>query len=214
MPRDDQSAFIRIQTRGLRKAEKMTDLDQKYIRQLIQETIDEVGIVAVDIIADNAPERSGRLKSGVHITGRNRSTFRPSVRVGVEGARNEGFDYVNATRFGRRAVVASKSLGSAKAARSYSLQPGSPGAQLRPFRAHTLSFEPGEPGTRTLYRHGVKAYRPARDWVRLAEDDIKVMADYAFAKVTKEIEKVLKRPGVSAPRAVGVSIKSRFGKFS
>lgn len=219
MPRDDATAVIRISARGLSPMQKMLDVDQKYIRGLIQETIEEVGLVAQEILADHAPDRTGRLKGGVVVTGRNRSTVRPQIRIGVVGARSDtGFPYLSVTRFGRRAVEASRTregfrpeagTGGSRLART----PATGSGQHRPFRAHMLSFTPGEPTSRSLYRRRVGAYHPRRDWVRASEGDIKVMSDYAFQKVTRDIQKVLTSGG-SKPRTTSVSVKSRFGRFS
>jgi hypothetical protein len=219
MPRDDATAVLRISARGLHPMQKMLDIDQKYIRALVQETIEEVGLVAQDILADHAPDRTGRLKGSVVVTGRNRSTSRPQIRIGVVGARSEtGFPYLNVTRFGRRAVEASRTregfrplagTGSARLART----PATGSGQHRPFRAHMLRYTPGQEGTPSLYRRRAKAYHPGRDWVRASDDDIKTMSDYAFRKVTRDIEKALTSGG-SKPRTTSVSVRSRFGRFS
>lgn len=220
MPRDDAFAVVTITGRGLRKQEKMTDLDQKFVRSLIQETIEEVGLVAQEIIAESAPVRTGRLREGVQITGRNRSAFRPSVRVGVDVRSEEGFPYLNVTRFGRRAVVANKrrvnfrpeaGIGSTRRPRTFAPKPGQPGFQNRPRRSHMLRFEPGPPGSGFMYRQRVRAYHPGRDWVRTADEDIQGMADYGFKRLTDEIEKVLQ--GESAPRKVTIRFKTSTGSF-
>src|SRR3954467_11614799 len=101
------TAVLRINARGLRKAEKMLSIDEKYIRQVIQEAIDETGLTAVEVVRQHAPVRTERLRDSVVIAGRTRSTYRPSIRVGLAGAfSDQGFDYTKASRFGRRAVEA------------------------------------------------------------------------------------------------------------
>lgn len=224
MPRDDAIAVVRIQARGLRKEEKMLELDQKFVRETIQEIIEETGLTAEAILQNAAPVRTGRLKESIKITGRNRSAYRPNIRVGVEGATSdEGFPYLNVTRFGRRAVEARRTregfrpeagIGSARLARTYNITSDAPNRQRRPFRAHMLRFEPGPPGSGLLYRRRVKAYRPKRDWIRASEEEIQIMADFNFREVTKEIEKVLKSGKPSARRRATVSIASKTGRFS
>jgi hypothetical protein len=222
MPRDDETAVVKVTARGLRKAEKIVQIQEKYIRELLQDTIGEVGLVGQEILQDLAPERTGRLKESIVVTGRNRSAYTPNIRIGVEGAvSDEGFSYLNVTRFGRRAVEARRTregfrpgagIGSARLARSYNIAAGAVGAQKRPFRRHMLRYSPGPPGTPSIYRFRARAYHPKADWVRLANDDIQTMADYAFQKLTKEIELVLTR-GDTKPRKVTVQVASRSGKF-
>jgi hypothetical protein len=223
MARSDQ-AVIKITSRGLRKSEKMLDINEKYIRMLIQEMIEEVGLVGQDILADYAPVRTGRLKESIVVTGRNRSVYRPSIRIGVTGAKSdEGFDYTNVTRFGRKAVEASRErhgsrpdagIGGSRLARTYRWEnKNDVGRQLRPFRRNMLKFTPGLPGTGFLYAPRVKAFHPKKDWVRSSNEDIKVMSEYAFQSVTKKIEESLKS-GSTSSRSVSIGVRSRFGRFS
>jgi hypothetical protein len=222
MPRDDQTAVVKVTARGLRKAEKIVQIQEKYIRELLQDTVGEVGLVGQEILQDYAPERSGRLKESIVVTGRNRSAYKPNIRIGVEGAiSDEGFNYLNVTRFGRRAVEARRTregfrpgagIGASRLARSYNIEPGTPGAQHRPFRRHMLRYSPGPLGSPSIYRFRARAYHPKADWVRLAQEDINTMADYAFQKLTKEIELVLTR-GTTTPRKVTVKVASRSGNF-
>jgi hypothetical protein len=219
MPRrDDTQAFVRIQGRGLRKQERLTQADEKYIREVIQELVEETGVVSQEILQDAAPERSGRLKESIVVTGRNRSTFRPQIRIGVLDLKDdEGFHYLNVTRFGRKAVEASRSrpgsVGGARPARTYNIAPGSPGAQNRPFRGHMLRFTPGDVGTGVLYSRRVKAFHPRRDWVRTAQEEIQQTADYNFDRITKKVELVLNSNNESARRHTSVKVSSRSGKF-
>ena len=207
MPRDENEAVLKISSSGLRKAERMTQLAGRYVREAIQEMVEETGLTAEAILQNNAPERTGRLRESILVTGRNRSTTRPQIRVGVVGAvSDEGFDYLNVTRFGRKAVEAAKGSKPARSLRDDRTQ-----RQRRPFRAHMLSFEPGAPGSGFRYRRRVRAYHPKRDWVRASTEEIKVMSEFNFREVTKAVESYLKRP--SAQRTVSVQAKSRGGNF-
>src|SRR5262245_25314265 len=220
MPRDIDIAVVKIQSRGLRKQEKLTHIDQTYVRKVIQELVEETGLVSAEILQDNAPVRTGRLRESVHVSGRNRSVFRPEVRIGVDARSDEGFPYLNVTRFGRRAVIANPrrvnfrpeaGIGGTRRPRKFGPQEGEPGFQRRPRRAHMLRFEPGPPGSGFIYRRAVRAYRPGRDWIRESESDIQDVADFAFRKVTREVEKVL--GSNSAARRSVVKIKTRTGSF-
>jgi hypothetical protein len=220
MPRDDAIAVVKITARGLRKQEKLTDIDQKYVRKVIQEMIEEIGIVSAEILQDNAPVRTGRLRDSVHISGRNRSVFRPEIRIGIDVRSDESFPYLDVTRFGRRAVVANPirvnfrpeaGIGGTRRPRKFAPEEGEPGFQRRPRRAHMLRFEPGPPGTGFIYRRAVRAYRPGRDWVRASDTEIQDVADFGFRKVTREVEKVLNSD--SAGRRATVKIRTRTGTF-
>jgi hypothetical protein len=212
----EPSAVIRISARGLRKTEQMARLNERDIRREIQFMIEALGEGAVNQLRARAPERTGRLRAGIRVVGQNRQVYKPSITVGVDVASDQGFPYLNVTRFGRRAVVSKRP---ARPARTYTHpgKPGDRGFQNRPFRKGMLRFEPGPPGSGFIYRRRVRAYHPGRDWVKSAEDGIQGMSDRAWQDITSAVEQILRRdagrPIASRARRVTVQRTSRTGRF-
>lgn len=217
MPELDPSAVLVISTRGLRRMEKMTRLNERDVRIEIQEMIEIIGEGAVNTLTAYAPERTGALKQNIRVISRNRQVFKPSITVGVDAVSDQGFPYLNVTRFGRRAVVSKRF---AKPARTYRHpgRLGDRGFQRRPFRKGMLRFEPGPPGSGFIFRRGVRAYHPKRDWVKAADPKIEVMATKGWEAVTDAIEQILERergrPVRSRARRVVVQRTTRTGKLT
>lgn len=214
--------IVRIRGFGLRQMERdmMIRANERALNEgTIRPGMAELGDDVVYTLQNNAPFRTGNLSD--NIQGQPiRSVARPGVDITVEAIDPEtGFNYLNVTRFGRRAVHAKNyrpdfrpeaGAGSSRLARTY----GGRGTQKRPFRRMSLRFEPGAPGTGFTYRHAVRAYRPSSDWVGRAQPEVKAHADMAFEKITNDIDYYMKtgaRPSVA--RRTFVRRTTRSGKL-
>jgi hypothetical protein len=172
---------MRIQGKGLRQLERdlMLRADERDLNaSIIRPGMRELGEDAVYALQNTAPFRTGRLSDNITAQPL-RSIKRPGVDILVDAVNDQGFNYVNATRFGRRAVHAKTSrpgfrpdagAGSSRLARNPDAAIAA--GQKRPFRRMALSFSPGPLGGPTLYRHSVRAWRPSGDWVRKAMPEI------------------------------------------
>lgn len=219
-------ALFLISSVGLRKTEKILKLDEADIALLIQEGMLRIGEDAAYAMQNHAPFRTGTLSDAIQLVGRNRKTRRPNVRVGIDTAMLGDFNYLNVTRFGRRAVEAKRQRadfrpeagrGGSRLARSYSAAPGAQGTQHRPFRAHMLAFEPGAPGSGITYRRRVRAYRPKADWVKASEEDVRESSQLIMDEITEAIDELFRGNRARGKRGGGrlVSIRraSRAGRF-
>lgn len=226
MPRSRGTMLIEFRATGIRRMERLTRTWDRLARQAIQAVVEETGEAAVNTLRSRAPSRTGRLAEHIEVVGQNRSSSRPSIRVGVD-VRDpvSGFPYLNVTRFGRRAVEAKRRP---KPARSYRVpQRGAQrlrsGGTVNPFRAAMLRFEPGPPGSGFILKRRVRAYHPQRDWVRAAESHLKRLADDIGELVGDELQEAYERAvfaGVAQPnfraggtRRTRLLISSRSGRL-
>jgi hypothetical protein len=219
VPRDDAVAVIKITGQGIPKRERsLMGRTQarlietgggipEYIDDSVQGLMTDLGELAVSQLQASAPSRTGRLREGIVVTGRSRARMRPNIRVGVVAISDQGFNYTNVTRFGRRAVEAKSGFGTARPARQYRAVPGARGTQRRPFRAAMLKFEPGPPGTAFIYRKRVRAFKPRGDWVEKPAQRILKAGDAEWERITGDIQDAIERRGSSViPKARRMSV--------
>lgn len=213
---------IRIQSFGVRQLERKYLLrsNERIINREMRQGLERLGEDSVYALQNHAPFRTGRLSDNITAIRVGKSARRPVVDIGVE-AEDNGFSYVNVTRFGRKAVHAKNyrpdhrpeaGSGRSRLARSYDYD--GPGAQKRPFRRMSLRFEPGPPGSGFMYRHSVRAYRPGRDWVAEAIPEIERLGDAEFENITSWIDYFMNdSPRPSGARRVSVRRTSRTGRL-
>jgi hypothetical protein len=193
MPRRNDAVF-KITGTGVTKAERnqlLRSVERGITERVRYEFVPHLGRDAVKILKRYAPKWTGRLQEGIHVTHIGASRAKPSVSVGVTAVSDEGFPYVAASRYGRRAIEAK---GRSTAARSYRSPPGgvTEGGQRRPFRARMLSFEHTQT-VDNIYRRRVRAHRPSGDWVTKAEPEIRVAGKEAFEVVAEVIQEDIER---------------------
>jgi hypothetical protein len=218
MPRDTGEAVLRISTTGLRRYERLIQIDARDVAKLLNELVDLMGESAVNQLQTAAPKDTGHLRRNIRVTGKNRSTTKPNVRVGVDVHSDSGFPYVNVTRFGRKAVNVRESrkardLPVSSPARTYSgTQIGGAGGRP-PHRAHALKVDLPDG---ILFRHSVRAWHPKKDWVRVAEPRINAQANELLEEVGDEMERLLARGSVrgtlGATRIATTKVFSRTGR--
>jgi hypothetical protein len=189
---------MRIRGNGVRQLERdfMIRSDERDLNAtIIRPGMKELGEDAVYALQNTAPFRTGRLSDNITAQPL-KSITRPGVDIMVDAVNDQGFDYVNATRFGRRAVHAKRSRpgfrpdagsGSARLARNPDAAIAA--GQKRPFRRMALAFVPGPPGSAPMYRHSVRAWRPpGGDWVRKAMPEVDALTEKEFRRIEEWIE--------------------------
>lgn len=217
--------IIQIRAKGLKQMERhfMLRSDERVLnRETIRPGMDELGNDVAYTLQNYAPFRTGRLSDSIQPRAV-RSISRPGVDVTVDARDDNGFNYLNVTRFGRRAVHAKDyrqgfreeaGRGRSRLARTLNDSRGS-GVQKRPFRRMALRFEPGAPGSGFEYRHSVRSFRPSGgDWVKRAQGEVKQDANAAFAKIVNDIDYYVNHEGIVKTRKVSVRRTTRTGRLA
>jgi hypothetical protein len=161
---------------------------ERQLSRLIQQLMSDIGNDVQFFLQGHAPSRTEHLKLSIDSFLR-RSTRQPQVVIAIDVVDpDHPYDYVNVTRFGRKAVVATR-----KAAKSATL--GKRPIQLGRFfhrrSAAALQFAPGGANSGFIYRRRVGEYRPAVDWIGATEPEILAFVDAAMADGADEIQRAL-----------------------
>lgn len=197
MPRRSGTAVLRMSTVGAstRRLEHQLSAAQRDTHRLIQTGLQQIGFDIEFFLQGHAPERTKHLKHSID-SFMVRSSRMPSVTIIIDVTDPEHkYDYVNVTRFGRKAVkvkrpaVKSKKLGA---------KPILFGRQLARRSGAALKFEPGAPGSGFIFRRSAKAWRPTGgDWIGRTAPQVKQYADETMAEVADFIQKeIAGRKGV------------------
>jgi hypothetical protein len=190
-------AVIEVTTTGAAdKLERNLSQGERQLSRMLHQLLSDIGNDLQFFLQGHAPSRTEHLKLSIDSFMR-RSTRRPQVVILIDVVDPEHpFDYVNVTRFGRKAVMATR-----KAAKSATL--GKRPIQLGRFfhrrSAAALRFEPGPSGSGFVYRRRVGPYHPSHDWIGATEPEVIAFVDEAMSEGGDEIERALAgRRGVFA----------------
>lgn len=213
--------LIRIASTGVRQIERkyLIRALERDINREIKQGMARLGDDAMYALQNTAPFRTGRLSDNIKVSKVSASVRRPAVEVSVAAVDDKGFDYLNVTRFGRRAVHAKNYRpgfreDAGRGASRLSRTPATGSGQRRPFRRITLGFEPGPPGSGDIYRHSVRAWKPRGDWVKRSFPEVEKAAQEEMEKITDWVNYYMNdSPKPSAPRVPVIRRTNRHGSL-
>lgn len=200
----EAEAVIVITGQGLKAGERkqlIRGIERSIYQDIRYSFLPQLGVSAIKMLRAEAPRWTGRLHEGIGVSGLNPSRTRPSIRIGVSAVTDQGFSYVAASRFGRKAVEAK---GRSTPARTYKMPAGGTqgGGQKRPFRARMLQFEHTQT-VDSIFRRRSRAHKPGGDWVRRAEPMIRAESRDAFEFIGDEIQERIERTSFITGKPVG-----------
>jgi hypothetical protein len=163
---------------------------QRTVHRQLQAGLQQIGYDIQFYLQGHAPVRTEHLKHSIDMFMR-RSTHRPQVVILIDVQdEDHPYDYVNVTRFGRRAVVAKRP---AKPSKVLGTKPILYGRELKRYSASALKFTP-QSGDGPIYRRRVKAWRPpGGDWIARTAPEASKYADEMMDEVADYIHSHLRR---------------------
>lgn len=166
MPRG--KAVIRASVRGARrKGHGLSRAGRAVQTEILDEFAGNLAPTATKATRGFAPHRSGRLERS--IKARVRSYGGRIILEVLAGPRSDdGFDYLDVTRFGHKQAI------------------------IFPKRAKAIAFIPsGAPSGKAIVRAWVRGYKPDHDWVELVYEEMQHAMDDAARHLARRIDRRL-----------------------
>lgn len=158
-------AVVRVSVRGAGRLARDFNRAQRALQNVINDSVRYMGEHAADVLYDAAPKDTGAMADSIGVRYLWRAA-RPHATVTIEpDARGAGVDYLTITRHGHHVT------------------------RIYPKQEHGLldvHFEGRDgPGQGMV---SVRGYRPATDWVDVAEPTIDIEADAEFDRLGRRID--------------------------
>lgn len=161
-------AVIRASVRGARrKGYSLSRAGRAIQTEILDEFAGHLAPEATKVTRGFAPHRSGRLERGIRARVRSYGG-RVILEILSTARSDEGFDYLDVTRFGHKQAI------------------------IFPRHAKAIAFIPsGAPSGKAIVRAWVRGYRPDHDWVELAYEEMQHLMDEAARSLARRVDRRL-----------------------